>query len=787
MQERNVGLIIGGLLHDIGKVIYRKGDDMRNHSIAGYDYLKENNLIDNDEILNCIKYHHASEIKKASNLSNDSLAYIIYMADNIAAMIDRREKDDGENGFTIHTPLQPIFDILNKNNQNNYYEPDELKYTSKINYPISEKKEFSEELYSRILMNITENLRGIQINDEYINSLLEVLEANLSYVPSSTANKERCDIALFDHLKLTAAFAISIKKYFDELNIDDYKENLYINGKDFYDKKVFMLASLDISGIQKFIYTITTSNALKTLRTRSFYLEIFMQHCIDMILEELELSRTNLIYSGGGHCYLLLPNTKIIKEKFNKVLSEINEWILENFDIQLFVAGGYVECSSNELRNSPNGSYQELYEKLSNILSKMKSKRYSVAQIKSLNSRDNKSGVRECKVCKTSVNVNNEGECEFCNKIKNYSKNILHKDCFTVKKQGNSDSLKLPGDYYLVAESKDELKKSMLSDDYKRAYVKNDMYTGKHIATKIWVGDYSTKDTFEEFAKNSKGIDRIGVLRADVDSLGNTFKYGFKNTDNQDRYVTLSRTATLSRQMSLFFKLYINMILSESEHIFNEKQEKKRKCSIVYSGGDDIFIVGSWDDIICFSIDLKNKLKKYTENTLTISAGLGIYEDSYPISVIASEVEDMEDSSKKNKDKYGNIVKDSITIFKNMTYRWDEFEEKVLGEKFEMIRKFFAINSNYGMSYLYNVFELITHQEQKINFARLIYLLSRMEPEKDSKPEVIETYKEFVKNILSWINNEDDKSQLICAILIYVYMNRDDDKEKEVIKGYENN
>lgn len=36
MTEQEVKLIIGSLLHDIGKVVYRQGDDRRNHSQSGY-------------------------------------------------------------------------------------------------------------------------------------------------------------------------------------------------------------------------------------------------------------------------------------------------------------------------------------------------------------------------------------------------------------------------------------------------------------------------------------------------------------------------------------------------------------------------------------------------------------------------------------------------------------------------------------------------------------------------------------------------------------------------------
>ena len=68
--------------------------------------------------------------------------------------------------------------------------------------------------------------------------------------------------------------------------------------------------SCDISGIQSFIYNITSSGALKSLRGRSFAIEILMEHFIDELLNASELAGANLIYSGVGHCYILLPNTE---------------------------------------------------------------------------------------------------------------------------------------------------------------------------------------------------------------------------------------------------------------------------------------------------------------------------------------------------------------------------------------------------------------------------------------------------------------------------------------------
>ena len=40
MDNKHISIIIGALLHDIGKVLYRD-NDRRNHSESGYDFLKE--------------------------------------------------------------------------------------------------------------------------------------------------------------------------------------------------------------------------------------------------------------------------------------------------------------------------------------------------------------------------------------------------------------------------------------------------------------------------------------------------------------------------------------------------------------------------------------------------------------------------------------------------------------------------------------------------------------------------------------------------------------------------
>ena len=110
MRERDTKVIIGALVHDIGKPLNRYNDG-RSHSKSGYEFLKDEVGITDKEILNQIRYHHGRELAGAK-IEDDSLAYITYFADNMSAAVDRRDIEDGEKGWDRQAPLGSVFNIL---------------------------------------------------------------------------------------------------------------------------------------------------------------------------------------------------------------------------------------------------------------------------------------------------------------------------------------------------------------------------------------------------------------------------------------------------------------------------------------------------------------------------------------------------------------------------------------------------------------------------------------------------------------------------------------------------
>lgn len=308
LKEKN-NLSYAAMLCDFEKILKRAGV---NKSLSEFTLSTGNEYT--EEIGNILKYSDKDALLN-SNLPNDSLQYILYFAKSIATLSEGPEKD---NEVSLE-PLYSIFNKLNGNDKRGVYEENSI-------YPAQEEVNLSRSYYEDIVNNIEEEIRNFTGTGEDIQSLLTAMEKFTSTVPATTDRKNR-DISVFEHSKLIAAFANATYDYLEQNNISDFRSLL--TDEEYFARKIFYLYSFDFSGIQNFIYTIVSNKALKTLRTRSFYLEIFMEDVIDTLLEELNLTRINLLYAGGGHCYLLFPNTEKTLKCIDAHKNNVNKYLID--------------------------------------------------------------------------------------------------------------------------------------------------------------------------------------------------------------------------------------------------------------------------------------------------------------------------------------------------------------------------------------------------------------------------------------------------------------------------
>lgn len=788
MDQRTLKVIFGALLHNTGEFMIRAGlSDGQDPGLTGSRYVSE--VLHDPEVVNSVRYQTRDDLAGDQNLSVSSAAYIINVADRMVTGNNCGNLKEMDTSDRKLIPMSSLFNIINNRNLAHTYRMTQLSET--INYPIQDNDGvIYKENYEKLLSMLKDDLTSIELKEDDINYLLSCLERYFSFVPYSSAVKDVADISVYDHSKMVAAYGACIQEYLNDCKIMDYRSELLEKEEAFRSKDIFLMFTGDFSGIQSFIFNVIQDGALKRLRSRSFFLEILMEHIVRDILSSCGLSRANLIYSGGGHCYLLLPNTQTVIDKLVRKGKRVNAWLRRNFGTQLFFACAYTPCSANDLMNIPavDAPYEQIYRKLGRKISEEKMHRYSADEILELNAEMlSTTGKRECKICGEEVKLcKDDNICQWCDNFEKLSPVLLNNDLIVVVSETRLDnrlSLPFPTDggevyYYFVKEK--EAREMVGLGIAKHIYTKNQPHSKLVGSTNLYIGDYVYSPLVNELV-DERGFHRLAVLRADVDDLGSAFIRGFArkegSPEQRNRYNTLSRTSAFSRQMSMFFKYYLNQILEGKEGTFRigsgSSAEQGKKVVTVYSGGDDVFLIGNFRDILEAAVDIRSAFVRYTAGALTISFGIGVYPVRYPLYSSAEDTADMEDKSKQNEGK------NSITLFTatgENTYRFDEFTDGVVREKLDLLFEFFQSGSNeekLGNSLLHRLLQLLRDDSDRINIARYAYLLARLEPKtKTGGSRARENYRIFSGKMYDWILRPKDRKELITAISIYSCLTR---------------
>jgi len=480
------------------------------------------------------------------------------------------------------------------------------------------------------------------------------------------------DIAFVDIARTTAAITAVISTNNQEPNLS--------------------LIAGDLSGIQKFIYTIASDGALKSLRARSFYLEIVTEEVVQRLLEKLQLPRTNVIYAGGGNLYILADGTGETKKSVKEVSHEFNQWLLDEFEGKIFLALDLLKFPKSEISNS---DFSNSWSEINKILAKQKSQKFS-DEIETSGFIQPSYSHEPCRVChrddKKELKQLNSKEpdsvlaCEFCHDMFDLGSKLFKVNAIIRSKQkelvGSLDTLEIGGTYYHLFENWKQInlhsETVILINDWTIEH-----YQFKHFphAFPLLLGNYGKQSediseeskepkgfiSAEEMVKAAKGIPRVGYLRMDVDNLGKIFAKGLKNQ------TTLARLAGLSRQMSYFFKVYLNSLASDrksnvpsSIKLLNP-EANRLNLLFIYAGGDDLFISGAWNEIVEFSFDIYQCFRAYTgyNSDITLSGGISIYDSKFPLYQAAESSGDAEDLAKAN-------GRDSLGLFAEV-FKWDEW------------------------------------------------------------------------------------------------------------------
>lgn len=674
-------VVLGALLHDIGKLVQRaqKNPTIQDHSHWGDEWF-QNHVA---EKLSPVFGEKEKQIVRSAIANHHQHEEYISLADAICAGMDRTAiaLEEEEIGDPFADRLISIFSKISisnnpKNEKYNQLTPlgkDQLKEA----FPTEEKKTSQKE-YSELLNSFEQDIGPSNFEllstEKIINFLYFLLWKYCWCLPSATYKTEP-DVPLFDHLKTTAAIAACLYLYKQE----NPSKKLTIEGK------TFCLVAGDISGIQSYIFDVLTQQGkvAKRLRARSLFVQLISEIASHKILHDFHLSLCNLILSAGGNFYVLTPNLKNAPKVVETLQKEFDEWTLSRTNAELSVSLAFKELSGKDL--------MDFSEKLHELKVKQSLRKYQPLglalkdQGKWLSEKFVRPEVVEgdekaCQGChKYSIKEPAKGEDALCERCSNDVRigQLLPKAKYLAFFNDNGHgfdvfnySFDLCDDESLPKIEKDEPYSLFGLNNFDiKLPVLGFKYLANHIPTTFEISTaQAEKDqpvTFNDIAAASEGDKLIGYLKADVDNMGKMLREGFRSTKP-----SISRYATLSRLLETFFAGYLQTKMgSESNEIYT-----------VFSGGDDFFVIGPWDRIIEFGEEIRKNFTLFcaANPDFTFSAGIILTKPHEPISYCAEMVEE---KLKESKRKEG---KDSITLF-NQTVHWDELR-KILGEACKIIK-----------------------------------------------------------------------------------------------------
>ncbi len=196
----------------------------------------------------------------------------------------------------------------------------------------------------------------------------------------------------------------------------------------------------------------------------------------------------------------------------------------------------------------------------------------------------------------------------------------------------------------ILESKKSEESKEELVDQMEQDVVK----TFEHIASKAM----NPKNNGNGYC----GIEALGILKADVDQLGLLMSCGLKKEQ-----FTISRLATLSRQLNFYFAVYLPHLLKTEPGFMD--------IYTVFAGGDDLFVIGPWNRIIELVDFLEKSFADYVcHNTkVHFSAGISLHKPHIPLDKLSDAAET---AIEKSKDEARNRV----TLFSE-TVTWENVRE----------------------------------------------------------------------------------------------------------------
>jgi len=538
--------------------------------------------------------------------------------------------------------------------------------------------------------------------EAYLDGLLACLQVYLWSVPAATY-RDLGDISLFEHLRLTAALAAAIGRQ------EPTEEGLdrALEGGEALGAIGFDLVAGDVSGVQDFLYTLTSRAVARGLRGRSSYLDMVSELAARWLLKEVRLPSCNLVYSGGARFYLLCHPLE--EGIFSNLRARLAGEFLERFEGRLYLALARTRVTAQELR--AEAGWATAVRGLEGALADTKARRFSELGAEAMARKvfvPAGGGALEqvCAVCgREGADVPLEegrSQCRACAGLAELGRRLADATVLAaLPASGKSDGLWPILGHRLEAVAEPRQLRGTEAPSWLWVDMDADALRGAIEALSEWERSPSvvlrfirlvtprrgSEDDaiadFETLATASCGDHLLGVVKMDVDDLGQVFGRGLGGRGSPSRW------ATLSFLLRLFFEGRVAELALELESgaapdpplraaisgAGPTDGQRPRHLYVIYSGGDDLLALGSWDLAVELALCIRHEFGRFSGNPyLTASAGVHLADYGLPLYQMVRGAHEGLERAKARRDGNGRQVKDGVT-FLGETFSWPELQE----------------------------------------------------------------------------------------------------------------
>jgi hypothetical protein len=164
---------------------------------------------------------------------------------------------------------------------------------------------------------------------------------------------------------------------------------------------------------------------------------------------------------------------------------------------------------------------------------------------------------------------------------------------------------------------------------------------------------------FKELAAHSFGMPLLGVLKMDADNMGTAFRHVLEKSQD------LHSLGEFSKRVDKFLSTTVNNMLA---------LPKWNILYVIFSGGDDLFLVGPWDKAFDFAAEVRRRFnEEFSKDGLTISAGMAMIKPTIPIRDASEQADLLLDRAKTETAPGGKNSKDQFCVF-GQVWKWHDHE-----------------------------------------------------------------------------------------------------------------